>query len=88
MTTTLYSLDKFEGQTLKDNEEYVYRHLNLSGKSNAFVFIAEEHGVIFYPIGCGIINDSKVTYFIEDDYFELKEQLVNALEEQNYDSTI
>lgn len=85
MIATLYPLSKFKGQTLRDNITYVSKNLNLSdvsNNSNIFIFIAQEHGVVFYPIGCGIIEERKIISFIEDDYCNLKEQLSNSLKEQ------
>lgn len=88
MIATLYPLNKFEGQDLKDNKNYISKNLKFSDNSDAFIFIVQEHGVVFYPVGCGIIEDKKITLFIEDDYSELREQLLISLKEQNYDSTI
>lgn len=88
MIATLYPLNKFEGQDFKDNKNYISKNLKFSDNSDAFILIVQEHGVVFYRVGCGIIKDKKITLFIEDDYSELREQLLISLKEQNYDSPI
>lgn len=88
MIIASYPLSKFKGDVYNFYLKYIEKRQSISERATPYIFIASEHGVIFYEIGYGIIENGKIFCYVEDQYKELKNKLLFYLEQFNNDTSI